>query len=350
MDSATIIIPTYNEAENLPELIQRIRQCTNSNCNILVVDDDSSDGTAQIAESLGCVTVNRRGKQKGLSASVIDALRQNNTDNAVIMDADLQHPPEALPRLLEALETYDFVIMSRYVEGGGCREWDFDRKVISRGANLVARLLHPKTHDLVSGFFGLSCKGLPELSTVNTRGFKIMLELLVRGKWHSVAELPYMFEPRTKGESKLSKQRITDYVLQLIDLYFYKFRLLRFGVVGASGAVIGLAILYTLTEFAGLYYLVSAVIAIVCASTNNYFFNNMWTFREKRRRGKGHIAGWLNYQWMSAGGDGAYLGLLALLTSVLGVWYMLSSAISLIALFGLKYLFANKVIWRTKRT
>ena len=342
---ATIIVPTFNEQENLPELARRIRASLDSSAEILVMDDSPNDSTASVAHSLGCKVVQREGL-KGLSRAVIDGIKLSNSEKVIVMDADLQHPPETLPALIEALEENDFVVMSRYIKGGGCKEWDLDRKFVSRVANLAARPLQLKVHDLVSGFFGFKRKGLPELNTVSPRGFKIMLELLVRGRWHQVAEVPYIFESRTKGESKLSKQRVTDYVLQLIDLYLHKFRLLRFGLVGVLGAIIGLPLLYTLTEFVGLYYIVSAIIAIICASTSNYFFNNLWTFREKRRKGRGHILGWLKYQVLSAGGDGMYLGLLFLLTSVFGVWYMLSSVISISTIFILKYLFANKVIWR----
>jgi len=109
---------------------------------------------------------------------------------------------------------------------------------------------------------------------------------------------------------------------------------------------VGFPVLYTLTEFAGLFYLASAVVAIVCASTVNYFLNNRWTFGEQRRAGlKRHIAGWLNYQWMSAAGDGLYLGLLAFFTEVVGLWYILSAVVSLCMVFVFKFRFASSVIW-----
>jgi len=132
----------------------------------------------------------------------------------------------------------------------------------------------------------------------------------------------------------------------LINLYLYRFRWLRFGLVGAIGAAIGFPILYSLTEFAGLFYIVSAVIATVCASTCNYFLNNRWTFQEKRKAGlKGHLLGWFSYQWMSAIGDGFYLSLLAFFTEAVGLWYILSAVVSIAIAFVFKFSFASTVIW-----
>lgn len=309
------------------------------------MDDNSPDGTADIAAGLGCMVI-RRNSNKGLSASVIDGLRWVNSEKVIVLDADLQHPPEVVPKLLEALDNNDFVVGSRYIKGGGCREWDFDRKVISRVANLAAMPLAMfKVKDLVSGLFGLKSKGLPNLSTINTRGFKIMLELLVRGNWDKVTEVPYMFESRVRGESKLSSQKIVDYLTQLIQLYLYKWRWLKFGIIGLSGTLIYFPILYCLTEFARFPYLASAVVGIVCASTSNYFLNHFWTFSGQRDAAHNHALGWGKYQLMSGITDGAYLGLFALLTELSGMWYMLSAAITMVVIFIAKYFVARNWIW-----
>ncbi|GAH81611.1 unnamed protein product, partial [marine sediment metagenome] len=229
-----------------------------------------------------------------------------------------------------------FVIASRYTSGGGCEEWDLDRKVISRVANLAARPLAPKVKDLVSGFFGLRRVGLPQLNKLNGRGFKIMLELLVKGDWESVVEIPYTFSIRTKGQTKMRLKQVRDYLLQLAQLYLYKYRILRFGLIGLIGSVIYFPILYSLTEFAGLPYLGSAVVGIVCASTNNYFLNHYWTFSGQRDAAHNHFLGWGKYQLMSGITDGMYLGLMALLTELGGMWYMVSAVLSLVVIFAVK--------------
>lgn len=138
-------------------------------------------------------------------------------------------------------------------------------------------------------------------------------------------------------------------VRRFADPYLYKYRWMRFGLVGLLGAVIGYPILYALTEFAGLHYIVSAVCSILVASTHNYYLNNRWTFKEKRRYGfKSHVRGWLSYQVLAAAGDGAYLGLMVVFTELAGMWYMLSAIVALVAAFAFKYAFAAKVIWRAK--
>ncbi len=218
----TVIIPTYNEAENVGELIARLKAVCD--CNILVVDDSKDkNATANAAYEAGAQVIQRIGK-RGLSSAVIDGIETLNkdADKVVVMDADLQHPPEDVPKLFEALNSHDFVVASRYIAGGGCNGWDFDRIVISRTASLMARPLVPKVHDLVSGFFGFRREGLPDLSSVNDKGFKIMLELLVRGKWKSIVEVPFIFQPRLHGDTKMKFSQIRDYLLQLVGLYLRK--------------------------------------------------------------------------------------------------------------------------------
>jgi len=340
-----VILPTYNEADNLPELVRRIRAVCDA--RILVADDDSPDRTWEIAGQLGCQVLRRQNCQRGLSAAVIDALRLVDSERIVVMDADLQHPPELLPLMIAKLDEASMVIASRETKGGSYGNWSLKRRLISLVARLLAKPLLPKVSDPMTGYFGIRRNALPDdLRVLSPRGFKIMLELLVKGKVEQVAEVSLQFGTRHRGESKLKGGVIRDYLVQLTQLYLYKFRWLRFGLVGAIGATIGFPVLYTLTEVVGLFYVVSAVVAIVCASTSNYFLNNRWTFQEKHRAGlKDHLAGWLNYQWMSAAGDGLYLGLLVFLTEVVGLWYMLSAAVSLVVVFALKFNFANAVIW-----
>jgi len=344
----TIIIPTYNEAENIPELVSRIRKAVDG-VRILVMDDSPNPHTANAAWKAGCEVIQRT-KDRGLSAAVIDGIRYTASNKIIVMDADLQHPPELLPRVIEELDRADFVITNRRCKEGSFGKWSFKRKAISLIANLLAKPLLPKVSDTTTGYFGLRYEVLPDnLDVLSPQGFKIMLELLVKGRVKSITEVPMQFGMRHTGVSKLKGKTIREYLLQLVSLYLYKFRWLRFGLVGTVGAMIGFPVLYTLTEFVGLFYLISAVVAIVCASTSNYFLNNHWTFREKRRTGlKGHLMGWFNYQCMSATGDGLYLGLLALFTEVVGLWYVLSAAISLIAVFALKFSLANTIIWRRK--
>jgi len=291
MDS-TIIIPTYNEAENLPELAKRIRAVCNA--EILVVDDNSPDGTAKIAEELGCKVLNRKGRQKGLSASVIEALHTVGTDKIIVMDADLQHPPEALPRIIDELDKADFVVASRYIKGGSCKEWDLDRKVLSRVANLLAYPI-AGVKDAVSGFFGLRRVGLPDLSIASTRGFKIMLELLVKGKWNRVAEIPYTFDVRTKGSSKLSVDKITDYALQLAGLYLFRLkRFLKFSTSAIIGSIVVFALTPVLVELFRIHYMLALLGTSLISILIKYYLNDRWTWqahnKARQQENKGIIS------------------------------------------------------------
>lgn len=335
-----VIIPTYNEAENIAELKRRLP----ADVKVLIVDDSPNSRTSEAAQEAGFAVL-RRNDKRGLSSAVIDGVRFTDTEKVVVMDADLQHPPELIPRILDELETHDFVVASRYVDGGGCEDRSLDRRVISKTANLAARPLTP-VKDAVSGFFGLRRSGLPELNSLNDRGFKIMLELLVKGNWNNVIEVPYIFGVRGHGRTKLGFEQIWSYLIQLASLYSYKFRWLRFGIVGASGLLVHTSFLYAFTEFASIWYLLSSIMAIVIASTSNYFLNHYWTFRERHEAKHSHLRGWLKYQLMSGVTDGIYLGLLALITEVVGVWYIASSVIAVLIVFVIKYIVAKKWIWK----
>lgn len=339
----TVVTPTYNEANNLLKLIPAIQHWL-PNTPILVVDDNSSDGTAEVARTLGAKVVVRT-NERGLASAVAEGLKHVRTPTAIVMDADLQHPAEALPSISQALEDHSFVVASRYIPGGGCEKQSFSRRVISRGANLIARPLVPKVHDLMSGFFGLRIAELPPLKSATCKGYKIMLELLTRGSWSSVVEIPYVFQQRTSGESKLSEKQIREYLsvlLSLYHLYLYRYRVLRFMFVGASGTLINLAILGVLTEVLGLYYLVSFAFAFLIAATSNYFLNHWWTFKDKSEESLGYLR-FLAITCITLVIDEA---LLYALTEWLNLWYMLSAVTAIIVTFVTRYTLSKRFIWR----
>ena len=222
----SIILPTYNEAENLPELIERIETALKGHLfEIIVVDDNSPDGTADVAVELnrkyGNIRVLRRRGKLGLASAILDGVNMANGNVIVVMDADLQHPPELLPRLVEKMEEgYHVVIASRYVNGGGVEGWSFWRKLISKGAIFLAHLLLPETRkvkDVTSGYFVLK-KDVLEGVRLNPVGYKLLLEVLVKGRYSKVVEVPYIFKPRKKGKSKLGFNEIFNYAFLLLKL------------------------------------------------------------------------------------------------------------------------------------
>jgi len=222
----SIIVPTYNEAQNLPELFKRIEAPLKGIPHeVIVVDDNSPDGTASVAQGLrkhGNVKVYRRNRRMGLSSAIMDGVKLAESDLIAVMDADLQHPPELLPRMLKRMSKgHDIVIASRYVEGERIKDWDLIRRAVSKGAIALAHLLLPKTRsvkDPISGFFLVKRAVIEHLEIINPSGFKILLEILARASYGSIAEVPYIFTSRRRGKSKLSLKEVINYVHFLLKL------------------------------------------------------------------------------------------------------------------------------------
>jgi dolichol-phosphate mannosyltransferase len=223
----SIIIPTYNERENLPLLVEKLSEILEENFvdgEIVIVDDNSPDGTGEIAEKLKekyKMQVLHRKAKLGLSSAVLDGAKIAKGDIIGVMDADLSHPPEEIPKFLRAIKEADFVIGSRYKKGGKIENWDLKRKIVSKGAKFLAKPLTSVT-DPLSGFFFFR-KKLLEGIKLNPKGFKIGLEILVKAKPKKIVEIPYTFVGRKKGKSKLNLKEYSNYLHHLLSLYFFKF-------------------------------------------------------------------------------------------------------------------------------
>jgi dolichol-phosphate mannosyltransferase len=220
----SIVVPTYNERGRLAELVSavfRVFEHHQLDGELVIVDDNSPDGTGDLAEELAAHhrirVVHRQGKL-GLGTAVIDGFKIAAGNTCGVMDADLSHPPELLPRMVGLIRASaaDFVIGSRYIPGGGTRQWSRAREIASRFACLLARPVTP-VRDATSGFFLLR-KEVSEGVHIQAGGFKICLELLVRGHARRVVEVPYVFVGRTVGESKMNLREATGYLRQLYDL------------------------------------------------------------------------------------------------------------------------------------
>jgi len=212
----SVVIPTYNERETLPELAERLHRSLRSGYEVVVVDDASPDGTADLAEELGRrypVRVVRRPGKLGLASAVLEGARAASGRWVAVMDADLSHPPEDVPRLVSALRSgADVAVGSRYTPGGGVRDWPLRRRLMSRVAVLLARLwLGERVRDPVSGFFAVRRELLLDPS-LEGLGYKILLEVLARNRKGRVVEVPYVFTDRRGGRSKLGPQEVWDYL------------------------------------------------------------------------------------------------------------------------------------------
>lgn len=224
----TMVLPTYNERDRIAELADAVFascEAAGIQLELVIVDDNSPDGTGKIADELAQTrrirVIHRPGKL-GLGTAVVAGFEVASAEVVGVMDADFSHPPALVARMLETFRTTraDLVVASRYVRGGSTPNWPLKRRVLSRVACLLARPLSP-IRDAASGFF-LIRRDIARGTTIKAGGFKICLELIVRGGAKRLVEIPYRFDDRELGESKMSLREAAGYVIQLRDLYLYR--------------------------------------------------------------------------------------------------------------------------------
>jgi dolichol-phosphate mannosyltransferase len=288
----TVVVPTYREAENLPHLIGRlakVRQDHGLDLDVLIMDDNSQDGSAELvaARPEDWVKIVVRTTDRGLSPSVLDGMNRAAGDVLVCMDADLSHPPEAIPLMLHKLdEGADFVIGSRYVEGGSTSDdWGFLRWLNSRVATLLARPL-TNARDPMAGFFAFRRSTFAAGRDFNPVGYKIGLEFIVKCRCERVVEVPIHFEDRQLGKSKLTLRQQLLYIKHLRRLYTFKFgawsQLVQFLTVGGLGTLVNLVLL-TAFLHAGMAASPAVAAAIVLSMVFNFVLNRRFSFGETRR-------------------------------------------------------------------
>ncbi len=228
-EKLALVIPTLQEAGNLPQLLRRVLaalDCVELQAEVIVVDDDSRDGTVEIIEEMrrkdGRVRVIVREGQRGLAGAILHGWHNSDATMLGVMDADLQHPPEMLPQLIEAmLAGADMAVGSRYQAGGSTGDWNAARRMVSNSATWLTKPLLPRklrVHDPMSGFFLVRRRCIEGLQ-LQTTGFKLLLEILVRAKMDRVAEVPFSFGVRQAGKSKADFSVATEYARLLFRLY-----------------------------------------------------------------------------------------------------------------------------------
>ncbi len=219
----SIVIPTYNERENAVKIIKDIEALGIKGIEIVVVDDASTDGTAGAAEKLNKkyknIRVIRRPGKMGAASAVLDGFRAARGEIAGAMDADGSHPASALPEIFRALKDADFVIASRYVKGGRTEGWPAWRKIISRVATLMARPITP-VKDPMSGFFFIRKSVLTD--EIRPKSCKICLEIIAKGRYKKIEEIPFIFLEREIGKTKMTRMHFPDYMRHVLHLYRYK--------------------------------------------------------------------------------------------------------------------------------
>ena len=214
----SVIVPTYNEADSLPPLIDRLNKAMEGHTwELVVVDDGSPDGTADVAARLSAehpVWVVRRPGKAGLASAVIAGFKEARGDILVVMDADLSHPPETVPALVKAIEDgADLAVGSRYVSGGRTMDWPLSRRIVSRVACLMGNVLVP-VRDATSGFFAVR-RSVIDRVHLNAIGFKIGFEVIARANTKRIVEVAYTFRDRELGASKFGRREVVQYLQQL---------------------------------------------------------------------------------------------------------------------------------------
>jgi len=334
----SIVVPTYNEKENVQILIRKIQEEFKENKingEIIVVDDNSPDGTGKILDKLkkenrDLKVIHRKGKL-GLSSAVLEGWKIAHSEILGVMDADLSHPAEKIPEMYNIIKNdkADFVIGSRYVKDGKIEGWNLKRKLMSKTATLLSRV-YTKVKDPMTGFFMIKKEVIKNVD-LNPKGFKILLEILIKGKYENIKEIPIIFINRIEGKSKAGTKEIFYYLQNLAGYLPYKKNVVKefvkFGVVGGIGTFVNIAVLYLLTEKAGVYYMVSAIFSFIVAMTNNFILNKIWTFREniKFKIGKKY----LQFGLVSISALLVNLLFLYIFTEFFGVYYLISQVLAI---------------------
>lgn len=362
----SLVVPTYNERESLPDLLDRLSTLLDRALpgayELIVVDDDSPDRTGELAEILQAklpqLRVIRREGEKGLATAVRAGWERSRGNVLGAIDGDLQHPPHVLLELLDRIQAgADVAIASRNVDGGGVSEWSLARRIVSRGAQVLGLLVLPgvvgRVSDPMSGFFLVRREAIAD-AALDPVGYKILLEVMARGRIARISEVGYVFQERRDGKSKVSWRHYLDYVVHLGRLRLALWpvgRFLRFGIVGGSGVLVDMACLFAFHDPAGLGWslIPSKILAAECAILNNFLLNDRWTFADRscheRRLGQTGKR-WLKFHAICALGLLLNLGILQLLTRGLGLHYLVGNAGAIALVTFWNFWLNVKLNWR----
>lgn len=298
-----IILPTYNEKENIEKLVPRVLS-VDDKINVLIIDDNSPDGTGQLADWLAkensrIKVMHRQGKL-GYGSAYVQGFRyalKKGYDLIFQMDADLSHDPKYIPELIKKSEKYDLVLGSRWVKGGGVVGWPIYRYLMSWGANLMVRvLLSLKPRDITTGYRCYRREVLAKinLSGIVASGYAFLEELIyrVQGAGFTIGEIPIIFVDRKIGKSKIGIAEIITSFKAIFKLFAKRKRvsqIVKFGIIGASGTLVDFGILNILVIGLKFNVYLSAAFSFVAAATNNFHWNKRWTFKGEATDKKLHL-------------------------------------------------------------
>jgi dolichol-phosphate mannosyltransferase len=328
-----VIVPTFNEIDNVHEVVERLKRClAGRSWEVIFVDDDSPDSTAEAVRELGRVDARvrciQRLRRRGLSSACVEGMLATSAPYLAIIDADLQHDERLLPQMLDALksESLDIVIGSRYVRGGTVFEWDSSRQHLSRMATRLSRAIVPlELTDPMSGFFVLRREILSaSMRGLSAIGFKLLVDLFASApRPLRFAELPYEFRARHAGASKLDSGVAWDYGLLLMDKLVGRIvpvRFVAFMLVGIVGLAVHFAVLMLAFVLLHEPFVWAQGLATLTAMTCNFWLNNAITYRDMRLRGWRWLRGWASFMAVCGIGALANVGVASYLFNGRATW------------------------------
>jgi dolichol-phosphate mannosyltransferase len=358
--SLSIIVPSRNEEDCIAPLVRALEPAVvGARAEVIFVDDSDDDTPSRVSEQsrLSRLPVHllhreQHERQGGLGGAVAAGIMRARGEWVCVMDADLQHPPDAVPRLLDEATSRgrDLVVATRSRDGGSHRGFGMLRTLVSRGSAAAARILFPRKlrgiSDPMSGFF-LVRRSAIDVPRLKPNGFKILLEIVARASLTSVGEVPYAFGERCAGDSKASLREGFRFLVHLVRLRLPERvgRLARFGLIGASGLVVNESLLAVLTERGRLYYLAAAVISTQVSILWNFMLTERWVYARRRCR----------FDWKARIGAFCLVcttaqvlttPLLYLLVDTAGLPYLIGNLIAIAASTLVRFTIADSVIWK----
>jgi dolichol-phosphate mannosyltransferase len=323
-----IVVPTYNERDNIAELLRRLESTLSKlKWEVIFVDDDSPDGTAdrvrELARQDTRIRCLKRIGRRGLSSAVTEGIMATGAPVVAVMDADLQHDESLLPKMYAMLQSNsaDLVIGSRLVEGGSTGALGDLRSWLSRALSAFSRwLLRLEVRDLMSGYFMLK-RDIAEdaASKTSGTGFKILLDIITASPCDMrIVEIPYTFRPRLSGDSKADSGTAAALGMMLLDKTIGRVlptRLVAFVLVGGFGVIVHFAALTLALKAIRVDFVTAQATATLVAMTSNFALNNLFTYRDARLRGWRWIRGWLTFTGACAFGAVANVGVAGLMFS-----------------------------------
>jgi len=358
----SIVLPTYNERGNIEPLLEQLLPLQQHyNLEILVVDDDSADGTAELVRQLAHreprLRLIRRVGRSGLASAIKEGLLDATGDVALVMDSDGQHEPASVQRAVDTLlqGDLDLVVGSRFHPEAEILGLSGRRERGSSWANASARFSLPRRYgqlsDYMSGFFALRLEPLlPLIRAVDVNGFKFLYELLAVSKGSlRTAEVPLSFQPRTYGNSKLDLAIFWDFLISILHSLSFRLlprRAISFGLVGVTGVVVQLMVTQLLM-LSSLGFEQALPFAVVAAASSNYLINNALTFRFQRLKGAALLRGLLKFLLVASLPVLANVGLASAFYSLVArdtLWAQLSG---ILVVFVWNYAASSRFVWNT---